>query len=127
MMMFDRCNLTRPMTVICVAISCVWPLLSHAGEILIDQKDTQFWFQGKGLNPGDVVPGKVGDTLRIMNSDNVTHNSFSLSEKLFFDAGSQKPSYKGGKEILVKIQNPGKFEVACAIHPQMGFTLSITS
>lgn len=106
-----------------MALCCAFGV--HAGDVVIEQKDIQFWVGGKALKPGDEVHAKVGDTLRIVNLDKATHNAFSLSEKFFFDGGAQKPKSEGGQDITAKIESAGMFDVACAIHPNMTLKLKV--
>lgn len=57
---------------------------------------------------------KEGQTLRIVNKDQVQHNSFAL-KTLAFDSGLQKPGSSHG----VKLAKPGVTKIFCRIHPKM--------
>ncbi len=74
---------------------------------IIDQK-------GKTFIPHEITV-KVGDTLTFINSDPFSHNAYTDDEANEFDIGMQKPGTK--KSVTVKAA--GKFDVECAIHPNM--------
>ena len=78
-----------------------------AANHVIDQK-------GKTFIP-HAVTVKVGDTLTFKNSDPFAHNAYTDDEANEFDIGMQSP----GKDKTVKIKAAGKFNVECAIHPNM--------
>jgi plastocyanin len=78
-----------------------------AANHVIDQK-------GKTFIP-HTVTAKVGDTLTFKNSDPFAHNAYTDDEENEFDIGMQSP----GKDKTVKIKAAGKFNVECAIHPNM--------
>ena len=58
---------------------------------------------------------KVGDTITFKNSDPFAHNAYTDDEVNEFDIGMQKP----GVDVTVKVKGAGKFNVECAIHPNM--------
>jgi plastocyanin len=58
---------------------------------------------------------KVGDTITFKNSDPFAHNAYTDDEINEFDIGMQKP----GVDVTVKVKGAGKFNVECAIHPNM--------
>lgn len=74
---------------------------------IVDQKDKTFI-------PHE-VSAKVGDTITFKNSDPFAHNAYTDDEANEFDIGMQKP----GQDISVDIKAEGKFNVECAIHPNM--------
>ncbi len=61
------------------------------------------------------VKAKVGDNIVFKNSDPFAHNAYTDDETNEFDIGMQKP----GEDIKVPIKGEGKFNVECAIHPNM--------
>ena len=65
---------------------------------------------------------KVGDTITFKNSDPFAHNAYTDDEENEFDIGMQKP----GQDISVKIKAAGKFNVECAIHPNMLLEVTAT-
>jgi len=78
-----------------------------AADHIIDQK-------GKTFIPHAVTVA-VGDTITFKNSDPFAHNAYTDDEENEFDIGMQKP----GQDISITIKAPGKFNVECAIHPNM--------
>jgi plastocyanin len=58
---------------------------------------------------------KVGDTITFKNSDPFAHNAFTDDEANEFDIGMQPP----GVDKTVTVKGAGKFNVECAIHPNM--------
>jgi len=58
---------------------------------------------------------KVGDTITFKNSDPFAHNAYTDDEENEFDIGMQGT----GEDVRVKIRHAGKFDVECAIHPNM--------
>ena len=78
-----------------------------AGEHVVAQKDKAFTV--KTLNI------KVGDTVAFRNDDSFSHNIFSLTDAMPFDLGT----YGGGQSKTVTFNKAGKFDIECAIHPDM--------
>jgi len=74
---------------------------------VIDQK-------GKTFVPHAVTVA-VGDTITFRNSDPFAHNAYTDDEANEFDIGMQA----SGSDAVVKIKAAGKFNVECAIHPNM--------
>ena len=67
---------------------------------------------------------KVGDKIKFMNRDEVSHNvSASESKKKLFDVAIQEPGAKNDREIELK--QKGTFDVQCAIHPKMKIKLVV--
>lgn len=83
-------------------------LLSLFGaDHIIDQK-------GKTFIP-HAITANVGDTITFKNSDPFAHNAYTDDAANEFDIGMQST----GQEITVSIKASGKFDVECAIHPNM--------
>jgi plastocyanin len=78
-----------------------------AANHVVDQK-------GKTFIPHSLTVA-VGDTITFTNSDPFAHNAYTDDEANEFDIGMQKP----GKDISVSIKAAGKFNIECAIHPNM--------
>ncbi len=78
-----------------------------AAEHVVTQKDKTFI--PHSLNVA------VGDTIVFKNADPFAHNAYTDDEANEFDIGMQTP----GKDISVKVKAAGKFNVECAIHPNM--------
>jgi len=81
---------------------------------IIDQK-------GKTFIP-HAVTVKVGDTLTFVNSDPFAHNAYTDDEANEFDIGMQAP----GTKKTVPVKAAGKFDVECAIHPNMLLEVTAT-
>ena len=74
---------------------------------VIDQK-------GKTFIPHAITVA-VGDTLTFKNSDPFAHNAYTDDEANEFDIGMQA----SGSDAVVKVKAAGKFNIECAIHPNM--------
>jgi len=57
----------------------------------------------------------VGDTITFKNSDPFAHNAYTDDEANEFDIGMQA----SGSDAVVKVKAAGKFNIECAIHPNM--------
>ncbi len=79
----------------------------------LDQKDLQF-------EPRLVAVVK-GQKVRIVNSDPVYHNVFSLSSIKRFDIG-RRPT---GEYVDVSFEQPGEIQVFCDIHPHMSANIYV--
>jgi plastocyanin len=88
------------------------PLL--AAEHVVSQKDKAFSTKTLDI--------KVGDKVAFRNDDSFTHNIFSLTDAMPFDLGS----YGTGQMKAVTFSKPGKFEIECAIHPDMRLVINVT-
>ena len=78
-----------------------------SADHIIDQK-------GKTFIP-HAISAVVGDTITFKNSDPFAHNAYTDDESNEFDIGMQKP----GRDVTVPIKGAGKFNIECAIHPNM--------
>jgi plastocyanin len=85
-----------------------------AAEHTVTQKDGAFSVSTLKAKPGDEVIFK--------NDDKVFHNVFSLSKILPFDLGA----YGSGQSKKVKLDQPGKILVECAIHPNMSMVIDVS-
>ncbi len=61
------------------------------------------------------ITAKVGDTITFKNSDPFAHNAYTDNEANEFDIGMQAP----GEDKTVRLKAKAKFNVECAIHPNM--------
>jgi plastocyanin len=86
---------------------------SLAAEHLVSQKDKSF-----SVKTLDI---KVGDKVAFRNDDAFSHNIFSLTDAMPFDLGT----YSGGQMKAVTFAKPGKFEIECAIHPDMHMVINV--
>jgi len=87
------------------------PLL--AAEHTVTQKDKAFSTKTLDI--------KVGDKVAFRNDDTFTHNIFSLTDAMPFDLGT----YAGGQSKTVTFSKAGKFEIECAIHPDMRMVIHV--
>jgi plastocyanin len=85
-----------------------------AAEHKITQKNVEFSHKEIGV--------KLGDTIYFVNTDNVTHNVFSVSDTFQFDAQMQEP----GQTTVVRFTKAGVFEIRCAMHPRMKLKVIVT-
>lgn len=65
---------------------------------------------------------KAGDKIVFRNDDPFVHNVFSLTEPGSFDLGT----YPQGQAKAQVFPKEGKFEVECAIHPEMKLVVTVT-
>lgn len=94
-------------------------LLASAGPALaadhvVPQKDKAFALKTLSI--------KAGDKVAFRNDDTYSHNIFSLTDAMPFDLGTYGP----GQAKTVTFAKPGKFEVECAIHPDMRLVITVT-
>ena len=68
-----------------------------------------------------VLPVMRGATVRWVNSDQVYHNMFSMSEAAAFDLGLCKPTANLNGEDVAQytFEKPGRVDVFCSIHANM--------
>jgi plastocyanin len=64
----------------------------------------------------------VGDTVRFVNDDDVSHNLYSATPGMQFEVRVQQP----GQSDKVTFSKPGVALVECAIHPQMKLRVAVT-
>ncbi len=88
-------------------ISLALAASANAANHVINQK-------GKTFIPHAITVA-VGDTLTFKNSDPFAHNAYTDDEANEFDIGMQA----AGAEDKVTVKAAGKFNVECAIHPNM--------
>lgn len=99
---------------ILITIGCLFiNLTPFAAEFEVGQKDKQF--TKKSLTV------KVGDSVKFTNSDSIFHNVFSLSDLKTFDLGY----YPKGESKSVTFDEPGTYNVECAIHPHMQMIIKV--
>ncbi len=80
---------------------------------VLNQKDTKF-------EPRLVVV-VAGRTVRVINSDPIYHNVFSLSDAKRFNVG-RRPA---GEYVDVRFDTPGEVQVFCDIHSSMNATIRV--
>jgi plastocyanin len=82
-------------------------------EHLVSQKDKAFSTKKLDI--------KVGDKVAFRNDDGFSHNIFSLTDAMPFDLGT----YGSGQMKTVTFGKAGKFEIECAIHPDMRMVVNV--
>jgi len=82
-------------------------------EHVVSQKDKAFSTKKLDI--------KAGDKVAFRNDDGFSHNIFSLTDAMPFDLGT----YSGGQMKTVTFGKPGKFEIECAIHPDMRMVITV--
>ena len=85
-----------------------------AGDLVVRQQDKKFSV--------DTLHARVGDTIVFVNDDPYVHNIFSMSDAQSFDLGTAGK----GESRKLTLKNPGKLEIACAIHPEMKLTIEVS-
>jgi len=84
-----------------------------AADLRVVQRDKKFL-----VNRLDI---RVGDTVRFVNDDEVSHNLYSVTPGMQFEVRIQQP----GQSDKVTFKNAGVALVQCAIHPQMSLRVSV--
>ena len=103
-------NLNR-VGALAAALVCVAALASQ--EHTVSQKDKAFSTKKLDI--------KVGDKVAFRNDDGFSHNIFSLTDAMPFDLGT----YGSGQMKTVTFNKAGKFEIECAIHPDMRMVINV--
>src|SRR5882762_6778339 len=95
----------------------VWAILGvaplSAADTIIDQKDRTF--------SKTEITVHAGDTIVFQNSDEVTHNVFSVTAGMEFELRRQAPGAKS-PVVFAKL---GVAEVRCSIHPKMKLIVTV--
>lgn len=99
------------LALVAVALACGGALASQ--EHVVSQKDKSFSTKKLDI--------KVGDKVAFRNDDAFSHNIFSLTDAMPFDLGT----YGGGQMKTVTFNKAGKFEIECAIHPDMRMVVQV--
>jgi plastocyanin len=101
-------------TIVTAAALIAMAAPAGAAEHVVTQKDGAFSVS--------TLKAKSGDEVVFKNDDKVFHNVFSFSKILPFDLGA----YGQGQSRKVKVADPGKILVECAIHPNMSMTIDVS-
>lgn len=89
------------------------PMTSMAAEVTVGQKNKAFTQATLSI--------KVGDKVAFRNDDPFAHNVFSLSDPMNFDLGT----YPQGQAKSVTFTQAGRYEIECAIHPEMKMVINV--
>jgi plastocyanin len=84
-----------------------------AADLRVVQRDKKFAV--------DRLDIRVGDTVRFVNDDEVSHNLYSVTPGMQFEVRIQQP----GQSDKVTFKKAGVALVQCAIHPQMNLRVSV--
>lgn len=99
---------------ICLITVLCAPLLALASqEHVVPQKDKAFTLKTLSI--------KSGDKVSFRNDDSFSHNIFSLTDAMPFDLGT----YAQGQTKSIVFSKAGKFEIECAIHPDMRLMITV--
>lgn len=64
---------------------------------------------------------KAGDKIRIVNDDIFLHHAYVDSDLLRYDSGSMDE----GESRDITFDDPGQYQVRCAIHPRMKLDVTV--
>ncbi len=98
---------------ICLAAVVFSGSLALAADHPVVQKDRSFSQSEITIKPGDKIV--------FQNSDEVTHNVFSITPGMEFDLRRQAP----GASSTVPFDKEGVAEVRCSIHPRMKLIVTV--
>lgn len=98
-----------------IALSIAALATAHANEVVVTQKNKAFSTAALTI--------KAGDKVSFRNEDGFVHNVFSLTDANPFDLGT----YTQGQAKSVTFAKPGKYEIECAIHPEMKLVVTVTN
>jgi plastocyanin len=100
----------------CAALlfAALLPAAAHAGqEVVVAQKNKAFSTAALTIH--------VGDKVSFRNDDAFVHNVFSLTDAMPFDLGTAPQ----GQAKSIAFSKAGKFEIECAIHPEMRMIVTV--
>jgi len=89
------------------------PVFASASDHVVAQKNKAF--------STTAITIQAGDSISFRNDDAFVHNIFSLADDMTFDLGT----YPQGQAKSVTFTKPGKFEIECAIHPEMKLQVTV--
>ncbi len=90
---------------------------AQVASAAVDHKITQ---QNKEFSTKEMAIA-AGDSITFMNSDEITHNVYSVTKGLEFELRTQPP----GKSDTIKFDKAGTLTVECAIHPKMKLKVTV--
>lgn len=101
------------MNKVLTALLLLGPGLVLANEFTVAQKGKAFTTATLNI--------KVGDKVAFRNEDPFAHNVFTLSDPMQFDLGT----YPQGQAKIVTFDKAGRYEIECAIHPEMKMVINV--
>ncbi|MGF1545037.1 MAG: plastocyanin/azurin family copper-binding protein [Parvularculaceae bacterium] len=96
-----------------IGASAVGGVVAQSNVLEISQKDRRFAPEAVSLAPGEV--------LRVLNDDRFIHHVYYEAGAKEFDSGDQRP----GETIELRFDEPGAYDVRCAIHPKMKLRVTV--
>ena len=87
---------------------------ASGGDVTVGQKNREFTVKEARV--------KTGGTVKFVNDDTVAHNIIvTMPGGKLRNTGVQEP----GQSASMQFGEPGKYDVECAIHPQMKMTVDV--
>lgn len=87
---------------------------NSSGDLTVGQKNREFTVKEAHV--------KTGGTVKFVNDDTVAHNVIiTMPGGKLRNTGVQEP----GQSTSMQFTDPGKYDVECAIHPQMKMTVDV--
>jgi cytochrome c peroxidase len=108
--------MTAPRNEAAAAPAPVIPVASGGGkaEVSVGQKDRKFTMASVDLT--------AGEKITFVNNDSISHNIIvTTPDRKLRNSGVQEP----GQSATVQFDDAGKYDVECAIHPQMRMTVQV--
>jgi plastocyanin len=88
--------------------------VADSGDVTVGQKNRAFTVKEAHV--------KTGGTVKFVNDDTVAHNIIvTMPGGKLRNTGVQEP----GQSTSMQFSDPGKYDVECAIHPQMKMTVNV--
>jgi plastocyanin len=105
---------------VALAVAAIWWAITanHAPSNIRQFEVSQ---RGREFTPPSLTVGK-GDVVRIVNDDgDLSHHAYIAAPDFNFDSGDQDP----GRDVVVRFDVPGTFNVLCGIHPKMRLVVTV--
>ena len=105
---------TRFDAILAFLCAALLPALANASQdVVVAQKNKAFSTAALTIH--------VGDKVTFRNDDAFVHNVFSLTDAMPFDLGTAPE----GQAKSIAFTKAGKFEIECAIHPEMKLIVTV--
>lgn len=98
--------------------------MANAKEIVIEERDSKY-YQGTQEVTGNTLSASVGDTLKVVNNDNVMHNVTVTEGSSTLYNQNQKPKNEGGTDVIIPLKTAGTVNLKCTIHPNMELNFTV--
>ena len=104
----------RPDAGVALLCAALLPVMAYASQdVVVAQKNKAFSTATLTIH--------VGDKVTFRNDDAFVHNIFSLTDAMPFDLGTAPQ----GQAKSIAFTKVGKFEIECAIHPEMKLIVTV--